>query len=393
MTVPANLPPEAKAKYAKYLDAKTTEEKIKALEEFISAVPKHKGTENLMLWARKKLAQLKQELEDEHRRRKSGSSGIRFMIQKSGAAQVAVLGPANSGKSTLVHSLTGAKTTIADYPYATRLPSPGMLPFEDVQIQLVDTPSLMLNEPDSQWNNRVIGLARNADALLLVFSLDSPSLKQDIKLTLELLGDRGIEISKGKGYVYIERTRGVGEIKLYVNGRLNGFTEEHVRRVLREYRIYGAYVYIEGEVTLDDIEKAIFTRTMFKPTVIVLNKADRSIYSRKELLALKDIIPVEVPVLVGIGKSGRGFEKLGKILFEKLEIIRIYTKEPNGEIARQPLVLKKGATVLDVAKSVHSRLVKNFKYAKIWGPSAKYPGERTGLDHVVEDGDIVEIHS
>ena len=393
MTVPANLPPEAKAKYAKYLDAKTTEEKIKTLEEFISAVPKHKGTENLMLWARKKLAQLKQELEDEHRRRKSGSSGIRFMIQKSGAAQVAVLGPANSGKSTLVHSLTGAKTTIADYPYATRLPSPGMLPFEDVQIQLVDTPSLMLNEPDSQWNNRVIGLARNADALLLVFSLDSPSLKQDIKLTLELLGDRGIEISKGKGYVYIERTRGVGEIKLYVNGRLNGFTEEHVRRVLREYRIYGAYVYIEGEVTLDDIEKAIFTRTMFKPTVIVLNKADRSIYSRKELLALKDIIPVEVPVLVGIGKSGRGFEKLGKILFEKLEIIRIYTKEPNGEIARQPLVLKKGATVLDVAKSVHSRLVKNFKYAKIWGPSAKYPGERTGLDHVVEDGDIVEIHS
>ncbi|MEB3755558.1 MAG: TGS domain-containing protein [Desulfurococcales archaeon] len=391
--MPANLPPEAKAKYAKYLDAKTTEEKIKTLEEFISAVPKHKGTENLMLWARKKLAQLKQELEDEHRRRKSGSSGIRFMIQKSGAAQVAVLGPANSGKSTLVHSLTGAKTTIADYPYATRLPSPGMLPFEDVQIQLVDTPSLMLNEPDSQWNNRVIGLARNADALLLVFSLDSPSLKQDIKLTLELLGDRGIEISKGKGYVYIERTRGVGEIKLYVNGRLNGFTEEHVRRVLREYRIYGAYVYIEGEVTLDDIEKAIFTRTMFKPTVIVLNKADRSIYSRKELLALKDIIPVEVPVLVGIGKSGRGFEKLGKILFEKLEIIRIYTKEPNGEIARQPLVLKKGATVLDVAKSVHSRLVKNFKYAKIWGPSAKYPGERTGLDHVVEDGDIVEIHS
>lgn len=393
MTVPANLPPEAKAKYAKYLDAKTTEEKIKALEEFISAVPKHKGTENLMLWARKKLAQLKQELEDERRRRKSGGSGIRFMIQKSGAAQVAVLGPANSGKSTLVHSLTGAKTTIADYPYATRLPSPGMLTFEDVQIQLVDTPSLMLNEPDSQWNNRVIGLARNADALLLVFSLDSPSLKQDIKLALKLLGDRGIEISKGKGYVHIERTRGVGEIKLYVNGRLNGFTEEHVRRLLREYRIYGAYVYIEGEVTLDDIEKAIFTRTMFKPTVIVLNKADSSIYSRKDLLALKDLIPVEVPVLVGIGKSGRGFEKLGKILFEKLEIIRIYTKEPNGEIARQPLVLKKGATVLDVAKSVHSRLVKNFKYAKIWGSSAKYPGERTGLDHVVEDGDIVEIHS
>ncbi|MCE4607153.1 MAG: TGS domain-containing protein [Desulfurococcales archaeon] len=391
--MPANLPPEAKAKYAKYLDAKTTEEKIKTLEEFISAVPKHKGTENLMLWARKKLAQLKQDLEEERRRRKTGGSGIRFMVQKSGAAQVAVIGPTNSGKSTLVHRLTGAKTLITDYPYSTRLPSPGMLSFEDVQFQLVDTPSLMLNYPDSQWNNRIIGLVKNADALLLLFSLDSPSLKQNIASTLKLLGDRGIETSKGEGYVYIERTRGVGEIKLYVNGRLKGFTEENVRRMLREYRIYGAYVYIDGEVTLDDVEKAIFTRTMFKPTVLILNKADRSLYSKEELLALKNIIPNGVPVLVGIARSGRGFEELGRILFEKLGIIRVYTKEPNGEIAKQPLVLKKGATVLDVAKSVHSRLVKNFKYARIWGPSAKYPGERTGLDHTVKDGDIVEIRA
>ena len=391
--MPANLPPEAKAKYAKYLDAKTTEEKIRALEEFISAVPKHKGTENLMLWARKKLAQLRQELEDEKRRKRSGGGGIRYMVQKTGAAQVAVIGPPNTGKSTLVHTLTGAKTVVADYPYATRLPAPGMLKFEDIQIQLVDTPSLMLDEPDSQWNNRIIGLARNADALLLVFSLDSPNLRDEIVSVLRILGDRGIEISKGKGYVYIERTRGVGDIKLYVNGRLRGFTEEDVRKLLREYRIYGANVYIEGEVTLDDVEKAVFTRTMFKPAVIVLNKADKSIYTRRELLGLRDVVPRDTPVLVGIARSGRGYENLGRVLFEKLGIIRIYTKEPNGEKAEQPLVLRKGATVLDVARSVHSRLVKNFKYAKIWGPSAKYPGERTGLDHVVEDGDIVEIHA
>ncbi len=391
--MPANLPPEAKAKYAKYLDAKTTEEKIRALEEFISAVPKHKGTENLMLWARKKLAQLRQELEDEKRRKRSGGGGIRYMVQKTGAAQVAVIGPPNTGKSTLVHTLTGAKTVVADYPYATRLPAPGMLKFEDIQIQLVDTPSLMLDEPDSQWNNRIIGLARNADALLLVFSLDSPDLRDEIISVLSILGDRGIEVSRGKGYVYIERTRGVGDIKLYVNGRLRGFTEEDVRKLLREYRIYGANVYIEGEVTLDDVEKAVFTRTMFKPAVIVLNKADKSIYTRRDLLGLRDVIPRDTPVLVGIARSGRGYENLGRVLFEKLGIIRIYTKEPNGEKAEQPLVLRKGATVLDVAKNVHSRLVKNFKYAKIWGPSAKYPGERTGLDHVVEDGDIVEIHA
>ena len=391
--MPANLPPEAKAKYAKYLDARTTEEKIHALEEFISAVPKHKGTENLMLWAKKKLAQLRQELEEEKRRRKAGGGGISYMVQKAGAAQVAVLGPPNSGKSTLVSSLTGAKTVVADYPFATRLPVPGMLRYEDIQIQLVDTPSLMMDAPESSWNSRVIGLARNADALILVFSLDEPLLFDTVRRVIRILEEKGIEVAKGRGYVYIERTRGTGEIKLYINGRLDGFTEDQLRRLLQEYRIYTANVYIEGVVTLDDVEKAVFTRTMYKPTIVLLNKADRSLYSRRDLMKLKNVLPDNLPVLVGIASTGRGYEDLGRILFEKLDLIRVYTKEPNGEKASQPLVLRRGATVLDVAKSIHSRLVKNFKYARIWGPSANYPGERKGLDHMVEDGDIVEIHA
>ncbi|MEB3825091.1 MAG: TGS domain-containing protein, partial [Desulfurococcales archaeon] len=114
---------------------------------------------------------------------------------------------------------------------------------------------------------------------------------------------------------------------------------------------------------------------------------------RRDLMKLKNVLPDNLPVLVGIASTGRGYEDLGRILFEKLDLIRVYTKEPNGEKASQPLVLRRGATVLDVAKSIHSRLVKNFKYARIWGPSANYPGERKGLDHMVEDGDIVEIHA
>lgn len=391
--MPANLPPEAKAKYAKYLDAKTTREKIQALEEFISAVPKHKGTENLMLWARKKLAQLRQELEEERKRKRGGGGGIKYMVQKSGAAQVAVVGPPNSGKSLLIRTLTGAKTIVADYPFATRLPKPGMLPYEDIQIQLVDTPSLMLDQPESPWNNRVVGIIRNADGLILVFSLDDPKLSSTIENVIRLLDDRGIEITRGKGYVYIERIRGGGDIKLYVRGRLVGFTESDVRRLLNDYRIYAANVYIEGEVTLDDIEKAIFTRTMYKPTIIILNKADKSIYGRDEILRIRKRIPNDVPIFLGIAKDGRGYELLGKTLFDMLGIIRIYTKEPNGEKATAPLILRRGATVYDVAKSIHSRLVKNFRYAKVWGPSAKYPGERVGMEHEVEDGDIVEIHA
>jgi len=124
--VPANLTAEAKAKLAKYAAAKTVEEKIKALQEFLSAAPKHKGAENLLLWATRRLAELKEELEKE-RRKKQGGRGPRIFVEKEGAAQLVVVGPPNAGKSLLVQRLTGARTKIADYPFTTTLPIPGML--------------------------------------------------------------------------------------------------------------------------------------------------------------------------------------------------------------------------------------------------------------------------
>ncbi|MEB3759244.1 MAG: GTP-binding protein [Desulfurococcales archaeon] len=388
--MPANLPPEAKAKLAKYSDAKTVEEKIQALEEFLSAVPKHKGTENLRLWARRRLAELREELEVKKRKKVGG--GPRIFIEKAGAAQVVILGPPNSGKSSLLAALTNAKPEIAPYPFTTMLPSPGMLHYEDIQFQLVDTPPLVLDQPESPVNNRVIGLARNADAIIIVIGLDDPEADKVLRRLLEFLEDRGIIVTKRKGIVRIKKDRSVTGIRLVSNGRMIGFTEDDLRKLLSTYRIYNAIVEIEGDVTLDDVEDALFTTRVYKPAIIVLNKADHPNAPKVYKKVLKEV-PEGVPVLIADSLRKRGdLNKLGKLLFDMLGIIRIYTKQPNKEPDPNPLVMRRGATVMDAAKRIHKDLARKFKYAKIWGPSAKYPGQRVGADHALADKDIVEIH-
>ncbi|MEM1927837.1 MAG: GTP-binding protein [Acidilobaceae archaeon] len=391
--MPANLPPEARAKLARYTEAKSLEDKIRALEEFIGSVPKHKGTENLLEWARRRLADLREELELEKRKRASSrGGGPQFFVEKSGAAQVVLIGPPNSGKSSVLASLTDAKPEIAPYPFTTKAPQAGMLVYEGAQIQLVDTPPLMLDDPDSSINNRVLGLARNSDAIAVVVSFDDPRLPATLKRIVELLEDRGIIVTKQKGVVRIVKTRDASGVRLSGSGRLMGATEDELKKLLAEYRIYNAIVEIHGDVTLDDVESSILASRVYKPAIVLLNKAD---LAREEnmLSEARRVVPSDVEVIPVSTVSRLNLELVGKTLFEKLGLIRVRTKTPGSEPSPQPLVVKRGTTVIEVAEMIHERLAKNFKYARIWGPSAKYPGQKVGPHHVLEDGDVLEIHA
>lgn len=389
--MPANLPPEAQAKLAKYSEAKTVEEKIRALEEFISAVPKHKGVENLLLWAKRRLAELREELEEQKRKRK-GSGGPRIFVEKEGAAQVAVIGPPNTGKSLLVQRLTGARTRVADYPFSTTLPVPGMLPYKDIYFQLVDSPPLSREAP--QFIPRIAGLARNADAVIVVIGLDSDPVEQ-YEFVRDILAEHGVFIEKPRGTVRIEKG-GEHGVQVLGSGKILDGTVKDVERLLSRYRIYRARVYVEGEVSLDDIEMAVLRSSVYKPAIVLANKADvigaaeryRRLYNY--LLERKNKSVWLIPVSA---RTGLNLDKIGELLFKRLNIIRVYTKKPNSEPSKIPVVLPKGSTIRDLAEHIHSDMLEYFEYAKVWGPSAKYPGERVGLDHVLEDGDIVEIHS
>jgi ribosome-interacting GTPase 1 len=390
--VPANLPPEAKAKLARYSEAKTIEEKIRALEEFLSVAPKHKGAENLLLWARRRLAELREELEVERRKRKRAGGGPRIFFEKEGAGQLVVIGPPNTGKSLLVHKLTGARTRVAEYPFSTVQPQPGMLRYQDIYFQLIDTPPLTREAP--QYVTRVAGLARNADALIVVVSLEDDPVEQ-YEMVRELLADHGVLIEKPRATVRVERGGATG-IEVVVRGRIVDGTVSDVEKLLTSYRIYRARVIIEGEATLDDVEMAIFRSTVWKPTIVLANKVDlpgarkayEKIYSYLASRREKSVWLLPVSAATGFNLA-----KVGELIFRRLNIVRVYTKQPNGEPSRTPLVLPRGSTVLDVARKIHSDLAEYFLYARVWGPSARYPGERVGPDHVVEDGDIVEIHA
>jgi ribosome-interacting GTPase 1 len=382
--MPTNLPAEAKAKWIKVMEAKTPEEKMKAIEEFLSAVPKHKGTERLREWATKRLAELREEIEE--RKRKRGSR-VSFFIEKEGDIQVVVAGPPNTGKSLLVNKLTGARTIVADYPFSTTHPVPGMFRYNDVYFQLIDTPPLTRGV----YLRKVVGLVRNADGVLLVLDATRDFIS-DLREVLDLLREEGVLLVKPRGRVVLDVYRtGKEGIRVTLMGRILDGTMEDVRKILEGYRIFNAHVKIYGEVTLDDVEQSIFESTVYKPLVVFINKIDAVKVDDLGVRELEKILPGS-PIVTGSALTGYGLNNIPPSLYSALEIIRIYTKAPNAPPSEKPLVLRKYATVRDVARSIHRDLLENFQYARVWGSSVNYPGERVGLDHVLSDGDIVEIH-
>ncbi|MEM1596640.1 MAG: TGS domain-containing protein [Desulfurococcaceae archaeon] len=383
--MPTNLPAEAKAKWIKVMEARTIEDKIKALEDFLSSVPKHKGTERLREWATKRLAELREELEE--RKKKKAGARSSFFIEKEGDVQIAVVGPPNAGKSLLVKKLTNAKTIVADYPFSTLTPVPGMMKYNDVYFQLIDTPALS----QGSLFRKVIGLIRNADGVIIVLDATS-DLVNELEALINMLKREGILLNKPKGRVVIDIQRtGKTGIRVTSMGKIIDGTIDDVRKLLESYRIFNAHVKIYGEVSLDDVEQSIFETTVYKPSVVFINKIDLKIPGSQELELVRKLLP-GARVILGSALNNSGLNEIAPTLYEVLEIVRIYTKAPNAPPAEKPVVLRKNATVRDVARSIHSEFIENFLYARVWGKSVKYPGERVGLDHVLQDGDIVEIH-
>jgi ribosome-interacting GTPase 1 len=384
--MPTNLPAEAKAKWIKAMQISNPYERIIALQDFLSSVPKHKGTEKLISHVKHQIATLRREIEERERQRKSIISKSEYSIKKEGAAQVVLIGMTKSGKSSLLKILTKAKVEISDYPFATKKPAVGMLPYEDISFQLVEVPPI-IDEGEIIGGAQALSLIRNSDGILMVLNGEDDIFKQFeiIKKTLERAG---ILIHKPNGYVQIEKRRaGVG---IQVIGKVLNATFEDIKKLLLSYKISSAVVRCFGEVTIDDVENAIFENTIYKPSIIIINKIDNA---KVFIEDIKKVI-TDIPIIYTSCKNLTGIDSIGETIFKTLEIIRVYTKKPlEKEPFKKPFIGRKGITILDLAKSIHSEFYKKFLYARIWGPSAKYPGEKVGLSHILEDGDIVEIHT
>lgn len=324
--MPTNLPPEYFNAEKRFKEAGSPQEKIKALEDLIATIPKHKGTDRLRADLRKKLSQLREEAI----KKKRAGKGDLYSVEKQGAAQVVLAGFPNSGKSSILAALTNAHPVIADFPMSTVIPLAGMMPFEDIQFQLVDLPPIG-NESTDGW---VSGIIRNANLLMLVIDLS-----EDPDVQAELL---------------------LGQIK-------------------------------EWKIRISDSIYSPDERNGSKPVIIALNKSDL-LDSDKTIQDLKQKYGAQFPVISLSTRGKKGIEELRNTIFKSSGIIRVYSKEPGKKPdLATPFTLALGSTVLDLAEMIHKDFLHNLNYACIWG-SAKFDGQRVQKDYILKDRDIVEFH-
>jgi hypothetical protein len=331
--MPANLTPQYMAAEERFKKAESAAEKIEALREMQALLPKHKGTEKLQADLKRRLSKLVEE--QEHRRRAGGARHHDpGHVAREGAGQIAIAGPPNSGKSSLLAALTHAHPEIADYPFTTHAPQPGMMPFEDVQVQLVDTPPFA-HEP---FDPVIVNVARGADAIAVV--LDPTSA--------EPLADA-----------------------------------EAVPRFLARARVVPA-----GRAVPVELGNSAHVL----PVVLLLGKADLAVDAETEAL-LREAAGADLPWQRISCRSGAGLEALRGALFGMLSIVRVYAKEPSKkpDLSR-PFVLRRGATVLDLAALIHKDLAAHFRFARLWG-SSRFGGQPVERDHVLADRDVVELHA
>jgi ribosome-interacting GTPase 1 len=356
--MPANLSPEYKAAEAAFRKARDPRERLDGLREMLRTIPKHKGTDHLQADIKRRIKELSEELEGP---RKGGArGGPSLVVRPEGAAQLALIGPPNSGKSALHARLTGSDAHVAEYPFTTQFPEPGMMVHEDIHFQLVDLPAVSPEHP-VPW---LAGALQTADGCLLVVDLGDPDCVEQVQAVHALLREK--RVSFGDGWPGDSPSSSApGESPPDKGG--------------------GALA--PGGFNDDD------PFALRLPTLLIANKADLSSDEGAELEAFRELTGYPYPALVTSATTGQGLGELGPWLFRNLGIVRVYTKAPGKPPAREhPFPLRRGQTVEDVARLVHKDIAQSFKYARVWGKSG-FDGQHVGREHRVEDGDVVELHA
>ncbi len=326
--MPANLSPEYYRAEEDFRKAATPHQRLDALKKMLAAIPKHKGTEKMQADLKKRIAVQREEMQ--HSSKKKGFS---YKVEKEGGGQVVLAGAPNTGKSQLAAVLSGTHEEVAPYPYATRTPHPAMMPYEDIQIQLVDLPPVC-SEHMEFW---VPTIVRSADLVLLIVDLAAPDVLEKSEDGIQVLTDAKIDLV---GYQPKE-----------------DFWASVAKKCTR---LVGTKLDVDGARDNYEVVKELYVKKFSMSAVSA--------------------------------ESGENIEKLREEIFFSLNIMRVYSKPPGKEAdMEQPFVLKRGGTVDDFARTVHRDFAENLKFARLWG-HGKFEGQRINRDYVLKDKDVVELH-
>ena len=339
--MPANVTPAYKAAEAAFRKARDPEDRLEGLREMYRTIPKHKGTEHIRADIKTRMKELTEQLAGPQ---KGGArSGPATVIRPDGAAQIAIIGPPNSGKSALHTRLSGSHSPSEPYPFATQFPQPGMMPVDDIHLQLIDLPSISPEHPIPWIGNAL----QPADCCLLVVDLAHPGTIDRVTALHENLAERRIHLVD----IWPKR----------------------------------------GEPTLSIPELDPFA--VYLPTILVVNKIDLESDYLEDVEVFEELTGYTYPYLGVSATTGAGLEDLGHWLTDQLGVVRVYTKIPGQppDMTR-PFTVRHGETVHDVARLVHKDVARGLKYARVWG-TASFDGQQVGPDHGVTDGDVLELHA
>jgi uncharacterized protein len=331
--MPANLTPQYHKAEDEYRRAQSPEDELRCLELMLREIPKHKGTDKLQAELKAKISKAKQEVEAAKKSAKKGGPSLK--LPRQGAGRVILLGGPNAGKSSLLKAVTRATPEVAPYPFTTREPQLGMMPWEDISVQLIDTPPITADVFDSS----LLGLIRGSDLVLLMVDLGADEGTEQLQAVLDRLKDTKTRLAK------------------------------------------------ESYLDEDDIGLS------FTKTLLVLNKIDLP-EAADRLALMKEFVTLDFDEYRISAETGAGLDELKDAIFRALDVVRVYTKVPNKKEADydRPFTLRRGGTLMDVAELIHKDVATNFKHARVWGTNIN-PGSTVKGDYVVSDKDVVEIHS
>ncbi|MDD5112339.1 MAG: GTP-binding protein [Candidatus Altiarchaeota archaeon] len=358
------------------------EDKIREIEEEISTTKYNKATQHHIGKLKAKLAQLREEA---FKRASSGGGGVGFGLKKHGDATVVLVGFPSVGKSTLLNQLTNAESPVAAYDFTTLEVIPGMMDYKNISVQMLDLPGIITGASIGKGRGReVLSIARNADLVLILLEVTKP---QQIERILKELYDVGVRLDQRRPRVSVKKNDrgGVHVMSTVPLRRINELT---ITSILNAYSIHNADVTVQQDITEDQMIDVVSGNRAYIPSLVIVNKAD--LVKPEQLVELRRQLKRDFTAISAA--NGRNLDAVREGIFQKLDLMKVYLKKQGAKADfEEPLVVRRHSTIEDVGRNLHSSFLDKFLYAKVWGKSAKYAGQRKGLDHVLEDGDVVSI--